>query len=285
MKVIDINIRDPFILTYGNKYYMYGSRAKDFGVKTGGFDVYTSYDLADWSEPIECFTSEQFNLNKGANWAPEVHKFKENFYMFATFMQDNGLKGTYILKSDSPLGPFIPHSKGAVTPKNWESLDGTLYVDKEGTPYIVFCHEWTQIGNGEVCYAQLSEDLSRFVSEPKVMFTAHEYSFVTDIRGDGAYVTDGCFLYRNESGDLSLIWSSIGDKGYFESVLKSDNGEIDGKWLPQPFLFEEDGGHGMIFRDFGGGLKFSLHTPNHPNGAERVVIFDIEDKNGIIKVK
>jgi len=92
-------------------------------------------------------------------------------------------------------------------------------------------------------------------------------------------------ICTEEVMDFYLCPNTLPDKGYFESVLKSDNGEIDGKWLPQPFLFEEDGGHGMIFRDFGGGLKFSLHTPNHPNGAERVVIFDIEDKNGIIKVK
>ncbi len=284
MKASDINIRDPFVLPYGNKYYMYGTRGKDFGCKTGGFDVYTSYDLVNWSEPIECFTSEQFNLNKSVNWAPEVHIFKGNFYMFATFQQDNGIIGTHILKSDNPLGPFVPHSNGAATPKEWVCIDGTFYVDSQGTPYIVFCHEWKQVGNGEVCYAQLNEDLSCAVSEPKLMFTAHDYSFASDIRGDGAYVTDGCFLYRNENGDLSLIWSSIGEKGYLESVLKSDNGEIDGKWISQPLLFEEDGGHGMLFRDFNGDLKFSLHAPN-TKGAERVVLFDVEDKNGLLSIK
>ena len=39
MKLEDINIRDPFVLNDGGIYYLYGTRAKDFGCHTGGFDV------------------------------------------------------------------------------------------------------------------------------------------------------------------------------------------------------------------------------------------------------
>lgn len=42
-----INIRDPFVLCENGKYYMYGTRAVDFGRKTGGFDVYVSSDLKE----------------------------------------------------------------------------------------------------------------------------------------------------------------------------------------------------------------------------------------------
>ncbi len=159
MKCDEINIRDPFVLYEEEKYYMYGSRAENFGLKTGGFDVYISSDLLNWSEPIQCFDSEKFSLNSGVNWAPEVHKYKGSYYMFATFTRKNGLKGTYILKSDSPLGPFEPHSNDAVTPEKWECLDGTLYIDNDGKPYIVFCHEHTQIVDGTICFAPLNETL------------------------------------------------------------------------------------------------------------------------------
>jgi beta-xylosidase len=114
MKINEINIRDPFVLFENGKYYMYGTRGKNFGQKTGGFDVYVSTDLENWSEPIECFNSEKYNMNSNVNWAPEVHKYKDAYYMFATFTKPNGLRGTYILKSDTPLGEFKPHSKSAV---------------------------------------------------------------------------------------------------------------------------------------------------------------------------
>lgn len=51
MKKEQINIRDPFVLFENNKYYMYGTRGKNFGRKTSGFDVYISDDLENWSEP------------------------------------------------------------------------------------------------------------------------------------------------------------------------------------------------------------------------------------------
>ena len=40
MKCSDINIRDPFVIYEDGTYYMYGTRAKDFGIKTGGFDAH-----------------------------------------------------------------------------------------------------------------------------------------------------------------------------------------------------------------------------------------------------
>ena len=39
MKKEQINIRDPFVVYENEKYYLYGSRAKNFAMKSGGFDV------------------------------------------------------------------------------------------------------------------------------------------------------------------------------------------------------------------------------------------------------
>lgn len=159
MKRTQINIRDPFVLRENGTYYLYGTRAANFGRSTAGFDVYKSADLENWSEATECFNSQKHNLNTQVNWAPEVHKYNGRFYMFATFTQENGLRGTYILSSDSPEGPFIPYSSGAVTPCDWECLDGTLYIDKNGVPYLVFCHEHTQITDSPFLYRTKEDEL------------------------------------------------------------------------------------------------------------------------------
>ena len=110
MKKEQINIRDPFVVYENGKYYLYGTRAKDFGSQTDGFDVYVSDDLENFSDPIECFSSEKYGLNRNVNWAPEVHKYNGKYYMFATFTHENGMKGTHSLCSDSLLGPFLPNS-------------------------------------------------------------------------------------------------------------------------------------------------------------------------------
>ena len=274
MKNSEINIRDPFILNEGGKYYLYGTRAADFGTRTGGFDVYTGTDLINWSEPKQVFFSEKYGLNKTVNWAPEVHKYKNRYYMFATFEQENGNRGTYCLVSDAPDGEFTVLSRGALTPAEWMSLDGTLYVDRAGKPWLVFCHEHVQIMNGTVCYLPLTDDLSAPAGSPVEMFAGSDSYGCTYKEGD-RYITDGPFMYRGKNGRLYMVWSTCMD-GYYQCICVSDNDEIDGNWTQLEPIFTDDGGHGMIFRDLSGKLKLTLHQPN-TSLKEHPVFFDMED--------
>ena len=282
MKNTDFKIRDPFILPFNGRYYLYGTTAND------SFSTFVSDDLKNWSEPVKIFEASETFWGKYNFWAPEVHYYKNAFYLFGSFKADGICRATQILKSESPLGPFKPFTDFPQTPKEWECLDGTLYIDKSGTPYMIFCHEWLQVRYGEMCYAQLSEDLTHFVSKPKLMFKANDFPFVapSNWHEQDGYVTDGPFMYRCENGDLLMIWSSnhyVEDKKkYCQIILKSDNGEIDGKWIYKGMLFEDDGGHGMLFKDFEGNLKLSLHLPNKQN--EHLEIFDVLEENGNLSV-
>ncbi len=284
MKNSEINIRDPFIVAHDGKYYMYGTRAKNFGIKTGGFDVYLSTDLENWSDPIQCFDSDKYNLNFHANWAPEVHEYKGSYYMFATFTSaDSNQRGTYILKSDSLLGPFVPHSVGPATPDGWECLDGTFYISKEGKPYLVFSHEWTQIDDGEVCSVELTSDLKSVVGTPKTLFKGSDMIGAKPIK-EKCYVTDGPFLYRTKDNNLLMIWSSFSKSGYTEAIAYSDNDEIDGNWIQsEKHLFTDDGGHGMIFTNLKGQLCFIMHQPNR-SSLERPHVIGIKDTGDLIEV-
>lgn len=280
MKKNEINIRDPFVLVYDNKYYMYGTRGKTCWGIADGFDVYVSEDLEEWSEPIVVFSRPDDFWADRHFWAPEVHYYDNKFYMFASFKSENASRGTQILVADSPVGPFKIHSDGPVTPRDWECLDGTFYVDKSGDPHIIFCHEWLQITDGTICEMRLSKDLMQAVSEPRVLFSASEAKPWVRSNGSGGYVTDGPFAYVSTNGTLNIIWSSFGDEGYTQAIAVSDNDDISGEFslLPE-LLFEKDGGHGMIFKDLDGRLLLSLHAPNDtPN--ERPVFFELTDKNG-----
>jgi hypothetical protein len=89
-------------------------------------------------------------------------------------------------------------------------------------------------------------------------------------------------MHRLKNGELIMIWSSFGNDGYFVSVLKSDNGEIDGKWHPQNMLFDKHGGHGMLFYDLNDDLKIVFHSPNSPAGDERALILKLTEKDGML---
>lgn len=155
-----------------------------------------------------------------------------SYYMFATFKDTTITGGTAILKADHPLGPFTLQSNKQITPADWECIDGTFYVSPDGTPYMIFVHEWVQISDGSICAVKLSNDLKHSISEPQLLFHASEAaSWIVTIdnknRPGKHYVTDSPFLYRTSSGRLLLLWSSFGKEGYTQAIACSDN-DLDG---------------------------------------------------------
>lgn len=284
MKNSEINIRDPFVFAENGTYYLYGTRAKNFGCRVGGVDVYTSTDLETWSEPYECMNSVSFSLNNEVNWAPEVHKYNGEYYMFVTLTMDNGNRGTYILRSNSLMGPFVPHSDGAVTPSDWMSLDGTLYISKDNTPYIVFCHEHVQIIDGTICYARLSSDLKRIEGKIHTLFSASSPYWADENEEGKHFITDGPFLYRTKSDELLMIWSTFIEHKYAECVVRFKNGEIGHDFEHLDPILKNDGGHGMIFRSFENELFFTYHTPNQ-SLSERPQFRKLIDNGNSLRVE
>ena len=298
MKNKDINIRDPFILFENGQYYMYGTRAKDYGMNTGGFDVYVSSDLECWSEPTECFDSEKFHMNAGANWAPEVHKYNGQYYMFASFARENDLLGTFILKSDSPSGPFVPLTGRAITPNEQSCIDGTFYVQND-KPYIIYSHDWPDhyipernAYVGEICAAQLSEDLTSIIGEPWVIFASDEspISRATpdhlEHKGQKCvrYGSDGPFVQKLSDGTLILTWSPYLNGNYVVLSVVSQSGTLKGPWthIEKP-LYDKDGGHPMFFGTHDGKRCMCLHSPER-RLCERVHIFEVGETNGTLRM-
>lgn len=288
MKLSELRIRDPFILNDGGKYYLYGTtRMPEDGVCEGdfGFDAYVSSDLLEFDGPISVFEQTQDFFGVCDYWAPEVYKVGSAYYMLASFKGREGLHGIGILRAESPLGPFVPHSKMPITPREWAAIDGTLYFEN-GVPYMVFVHEWSQIVDGTMCYAELSADLTHLVSEPVTMLAASDNPFGRPSRlrdGREGYITDGPCLYKTMSDELYMLWSMKGERGYMECAYKSKDGTLFGKFEPECLIYGDDGGHGMIFEDRDGNKKFILHTPN-TRELERAKIFSLIEKSGKISL-
>ena len=290
LKATDITIRDPYILLYEDKYYMYGTRShlcwkKPEDIGTQGFDVYISDDLENWSKPTCVFKRPDDFWATLNFWAPEVHQYKGEFYLFATFWSEERRRATQILKASHPTGPFYVHSPEPITPPEWECLDGTLYVAKNRTPYMVFCHEWVQVKVGTICAVELSEDLKYPVGEPFELINAANPSWADGDGGKGRYVTDGPCLYRTKTDELLMFWSSLKDGKYVEAISISSNGEIDGKWRTlEKLLYSEDGGHGMVFKSKEGDLYFTLHTPNVNYNEHPVFLKIRDDGNKVVRL-
>lgn len=268
IKVADINIRDPFVLPVAadGKYYLYGTMGAYTWSETSiGFDCHISTDLENWEGPFPVFRPSVDFWSDRNFWAPEVHHYQGKYYMFASFKAPGVRRGTQILVSKSPLGPFLPLTNGPITPANWECLDGTLFTTLQGDPWIVFCHEWVQIEDGAICAIPLSKNLSSAIGDPIVLFHASEAPWAQQIdsKGRKGYVTDGPWIHRSSNEGLLILWSSFSKGGYSVGVAHSTSGQLLGPWQQdaQP-LFSGDGGHCMTFRDFNGNNWLSLHRPN-----------------------
>lgn len=298
----ELNIRDPYILadTKTQTYYLYASQgvAASDGTQRGGVATYTSKDLKKWTGPIQVFTVPKDNWATGAVWAPEVHAYKGNYYLFATLNSDIEWKkqqpgwvkytfrGTQIFHAKSPKGPFLPFSQFPHTPMDWMALDGTLWVE-DNQPYMVFCHEWVQVTDGTMDLVRLAPDLSKPVGEPQTLFCGSAPEWSTG-QGEGVkhYITDGCFLYRTRTGKLLMIWSSFQHDSYTVGIAESVTGKVQGPWKQQQEpLFTHNGGHGMLFHTFDGRFCMVLHAPNSPGGKERAHIYEIEDCGNTLRIK
>lgn len=268
LKTEEVILRDPFILPVAQEqmYYLYGTNHTlqfPFG-KGRGFSCYRSSNLMEWEGPITVFNPPQEFSETIEYWAPEVHEYQGKYYLFATFHPKGENRGTWILRADNPTGPFGLWSNGMVTPREWMSLDGTLFVDEDGTPWMVFCHEWVQIADGTICAIPLTGDLREAAGEVIRLFSASEAPWGREYPKQ-SHVTDGPFLFW-EKGLLKMLWSSFGTHGYAMGVVVSESGKITGPWrhMEEP-LFAENGGHGMRFQRFDGNMMFTVHQPNGGN--------------------
>lgn len=288
IKRSNLRVRDPYVLVYDGKYYMYGtclSRGKGYGCSV-------SENLEDWSNPIQVYTPAEGSDEIADFWAPECHYYNGGFYLFATYRsQESGKRGTAIYKSSSPLGPFEMITDGHITPKEIDCIDGTLFIDDDGQPWMVYVNEWTSSPDevGEMAAAKLSNDLTHFISEPIVLFRARKHIWTT------GSVTDGPCLYKTENGRLIMLWSNLAKSGgYAVGMAVSDNGKIDGNWIHYPDAFykkgneyELDGGHPMLFETLDGQLMMSIHSPNSYSEElfETAEFYPIEDRGNTIAIE
>lgn len=195
----EIRIRDPFVLTLRQegRYVLFGTTDPHPWEGPGvGFDCYESTDLLTWIGPTPAFRPPADFWATTHFWAPEVHPYAGRYYLFASFAGPDRLRGTQILVSDEPTGPYLEWSDGPVTPANWQCLDGTLHVDAAGDPWIVFCHEWLQVHDGAMIAQRLTSDLRATTGRPHHLFSASEapWSRPGSTLGAGGfptYVTDG----------------------------------------------------------------------------------------------
>jgi arabinan endo-1,5-alpha-L-arabinosidase len=291
----NIGSSDPCVLAdkITNKYYMTSSgfsimnKPRD-GFNTGKIVCLVSEDLIHWSDPITIF-----DCNGTDFWGPwgypatEMHYINGKYYLAGTGRSPGHCGKSMILVADNPLGPYTWLTNEPYSPPNWQTLDSTLYVDRQGHPWLVWVHEWMQVCDGQVGIQPLSDDLSHTIGGPMIIFRASEAVWGDDqiwSKTDGGSVTDGPWVHRMQDGSLIMLWTTRSRLGYATGYAKSLSGEIYGPWVQcdRP-LYAHDGGHSMLFRKLDDNtLIMSMHVADR--GPKMVTFFEMEEKDGDLHI-
>ena len=270
-----IHLSDPCILAdkKTSTYYMTG---------TGGL-LWKSKDLARWEGPYRVAETDPDSWMgpKPEIWAAELHEYNGKYYYFATFTNNvikiDTVKGnviprraSHILVSDKPDGPYKPMKDPTYLPENMPTLDGTFWVDSDGKPYMIYCHEWLQNWNGTMEKIELKPDLSGSIGKGKILFRASDSPWSREKMGDKVLpnrVTDGPWLFRTGTGRLGMIWTSWVFQDYTQGVAYSESGTLDGPWIQEKEpVTPPNFGHGMLFRTLDGEWMMSVHSHKDVNG-------------------
>ncbi|WP_418810215.1 glycoside hydrolase family 43 protein [Paraprevotella xylaniphila] len=291
-----IVLSDPCILPdrATMTYYMTG---------TGG-KLWKSKDLRYWDGPYTVAETDPASWMgpKPMIWAAELHPYKDKYYYFATFTNPEVKIGTFrgneierrachVLVSDKAEGPYRPMEDKTYLPAEKPTLDGTLWVDTDGKPYMVYCYEWLQTWDGTIEKIELKPDLSGSMGEGQLLFRASDSPWSREvIDGDtvASKVTDGPYLFRTQTGRLGMIWTSWIYDVYTQGVAYSESGTLDGPWVQeeQP-ITPPNFGHGMLFRTFDGQLLMSVHSHKDINSHFHRVphLFKVDDSGDKIVVE
>lgn len=290
MKLKDIHLRDPFIFTDRIEavYYLIGT---DFPESIADiephFSYYKSTDLVEWEGPTVLFQPENGFWGCRNFWAPELHLIEGVYYLVASFKGAiNTRRASLILKADSPEGPYMPVSNEPITPLEWEALDATLYVDRSGVKWVIYCHEWTQNYYGRIAAQSLSDNLSSVTSEPHLLVDMQKQEYFrlfTDPRvNKKGYLTDAPFMFEWKEC-LYMMWSSYGDPakgysgGYTINLTQSLSGDVLGPWSATEIVLDENIGHPSLFETFSGERMICAHNHDTEHGKERPVLLRLDE--------
>ena len=272
INVKDLHIRDPFFYFEDGYYYLYSS-FQDKNDIYPSFVCYKTKDLINFEEPKTIFKRPNDFWATKDFWAPEMHKYKGKYYLFASLKSEDKCRATQIFVSNKPDGEYKTLTDKPITPSHLECLDGTLFVEND-IPYIVYCNEWLQVKDGKMFAQRLSDDLKETIGDPILLFRASEAKWTIPFSQEGNYVTDGPFIIKRNN-KLNMIWSSFAKDGYAVGVCESES--ILGPWVhKEDPIYKQNGGHAMVFKK-NDELLMTLHCPNEPFGDERLVLLPLKD--------
>ena len=204
---------DPDVLFYDGTYYLY-SRVSD---GDNIFKVYTSADLAHWTERNTVFEHKE-EYTTYSYMSPNAFYYDGIFYLFYAAKNANGDTRLFYATSDSPYGPFT-HKNGQIPLHDVLEIGGHPYLDESGKVYMTY----VRFGGGNHIWIEevnLKDGEISFVDGTLTKVISPEFEY--EIDGYGA-IAEGGVIHKHD-GYYYMIYASGHYLGkYGESYAVSKN--------------------------------------------------------------
>lgn len=267
-KTAPILLADPTIFFDNGTYYLYGTTTGETPLNGNGFMVYTSKDLKKWNGPAGI--QNGLSLKKGEAfgtqgfWAPQVLKDNNKFYMIYTADENIALAS-----SNSPLGPFKNESKMAMF-NTGKQIDPFVFIDEDGKKYLYH----VRLTNGNrIFVAELKDDLSGIKEETLKECISGVLPW-ENTQNVSWPVTEGPTVLKH-NGLYYMIYSANDFRNPDYAVGYATSKSPYGPWekaSDSPIISKKNvgingAGHGDVFYDKDGKMKYVLHTHYSNSGV------------------
>lgn len=210
------------MLYHDGTYYWYGEN-KDGPTKPGGCDArvdaigiscYSSTDLLNWQneggvlwaqhdDPHHHLHPSRIMERPKVVYEPGGKRFVMWLHIDA-WDYSAGLAGVAV--SDSPTGPF--HYLGSTKPNGEDSRDMTLFIDDDGSGYLIHACEW----NATTCITRLTDDYLRPSGAFVKIFQGRSMEAHAVCKHDGRYwlLASGCTGWDPNAARSAVADSVLG---------------------------------------------------------------------------
>ena len=294
------NVADPFVLTASDGYYyLYGTGTS--ASTGGGFRVWRSDNLTDWTAEGLAFSYRRGNWGLSDFWAPEVLEYNNRYYMFYTARdRETGRLNIGVATSDSPMGPFEDERNEPILNFGYAAIDASPFVDEDGRIYMYYARDVSEniisadLRRSDIYVVELNSEME-VISEPTLLFyptQAWETQFVQEgwVWNEGPSVirVDDLY-YMTYSGNPYYAFEyaiglAVADSPVGEFVKDENNPIVQGDKAQRV----SGPGHNSIFKSHDGQvtyIAYHTHINFEQGGGEREVrISEVVFENGQMRL-
>lgn len=284
----NINIADPTIFFENGVYYLYGTET----LPEYGFPVYTSNNLQTWDKSSlhnnYVLKKDRAVYGEQGFWAPQVVRHNNKYYMLYTANEQIA-----IAQSKSPLGPFTQKKVSPIDLKS-KQIDPYLFIDDDSKMYLYH----VRLGGGNKIYvAEFKKDFSGIIQETLTHCVSAEENWEDTKRIPAPPIAEGPTVIKHK-GTYYMFYSANDFRNIDYAVGYATSSSPLGPWKKyanNPIIDRNKtglngSGHGDLFTDKQGNLKYVFHAHNDNNNVlpRRTFMVSLkfvpDSKSGIDKV-